>query len=220
MGKTIIDRLAAELEDALVATSDFRGDHEARVAAQDWLRVATFARDELQMNHFIDLTAVDYPEREPEEPRFEVKLMIRSMATGHRIRIATRVGDGEELASLCGVWRGANWAEREVFDMFGIPFAEHPDLRRILMYEEFEGHPLRKDYPIDRTQPLVEYRKVEGSDKFAPFGPDEGQPWGRIDWAARLAGEDVQVSPAISEQTGGRRSLSTGPEHAGEQGGE
>lgn len=213
MGKKIIDRLRAELGDAIVETTDFRGDHEARVAKKDWKKLALFLSGDLEMNHIIELTAVDYPEREPEELRFEVKLIVRSMKTGDRIRVSTRVGDGEELATLCDVWRGANWAEREIWDMFGIRFTDHPDLRRILMYEEFQGHPLRKDYPIGRAQPLVAYREVEGTEKLPPFGDDEGQPFGRIDWAARIAGGDVHVSPSISQQTGGRRSLSRGPEH-------
>ncbi|MCB9591823.1 MAG: NADH-quinone oxidoreductase subunit C [Sandaracinaceae bacterium] len=213
MGKKVIERLQKDLGAVILETSEFRGDHEAVVAKKDWKKVALFLRDELEMNHIIDITAIDYPEREPEKPRFELKLIARSMKTGHRIRIATRVKDKEKVDSLTSVWRGANWAEREVWDMFGIPFEGHPDLRRILMYPEFEGHPLRKDYPIGKTQPLVPYRDVEGTEKLPPFGDDEGQPFGRIDWHARLAGEDIQVSPSISQQTGGRKSLSAGPEH-------
>lgn len=217
MSKKVIDRLRAELGDAIVETKEFRGEHEARVDSKNWEKAARFLRDDpaLMMDHIIELTAVDYPEREPEEPRFELKLIIRSMKHNHRVRLATRVGDG--ATSLMDVWPGVNWPEREIFDMFGISFEGHPDLRRILMYEEFEGHPLRKDYPIDRTQPLVAYRDAEGIHKLAPFGDDEGQPWTRIDWAARLAGEDHSVSPAISQQTGGRKALSAGPEHAHNQ---
>ncbi|MBX3275321.1 MAG: NADH-quinone oxidoreductase subunit C [Sandaracinaceae bacterium] len=215
MGKKVVERLQKDLGAAVLATSEHRGDFEVRVAKKDWKRAATLLRGELEMDHIIDLTAVDYPEREPEEPRFELKLILRSSKTGHRIRIATRAGDGEKVDSLTSLWRGANWAEREIWDMFGIPFEGHPDLRRILMYPEFEGFPLRKDYPIGKTQPLVPYREVEGIEKLPPFGDDEGQPWGRIDWLARLRGEEVQVSPAIGQQTGGRRALSSGPEHDG-----
>jgi NADH-quinone oxidoreductase subunit C len=160
------------------------------------------------MNHFVDLTAVDYPEREPDEPRFEVVLMVRSMDKKHRAILKARVEDGQSLPTLTGVWAGADWAEREVFDMFGIRFDGHPDLRRILMYDEFVGHPLRKDYPIEKTQPIVPYRDVADISKLPPFGLDEGQPFARIDWHARLEGRDAQVSPAIALQTGQRRALS------------
>jgi NADH-quinone oxidoreductase subunit C len=133
---------------------------------------------------------------------------MRSTQKRHRIRVRTRIADGEKLASLSAVWAGANWAEREIWDMFGIKFTGHPDLRRILLYEEFEGHPLRKDYPIDRVQPLVPYRDVADVRKLAPFGIEEGQPFARINWEERLEGRDAQVSPAIAVQTGQRRALS------------
>ena len=161
MSKKVIDKLRKELGDVVLETSHFRGDDtETYVAPKDWVSAATLLRDhaDMQMNHFIDLTAVDYPEREPDEPRFEVVLMVRSHAKNHRAILKTKVEDGKELATLTGVWQGADWAEREVFDMFGLKFAGHPDLRRILMYDEFEGHPLRKDYPIERTQPIIPYR--------------------------------------------------------------
>ena len=161
---------------------------------------------DLQMDHFIDLTAVDYPERE--SARFDLVLMTRSSVTGARIRLRTHVKDGEEPGTLSGIWSGANWAEREVWDMFGIKFNGHPDMRRILLYEEFVGHPLRKDYPIDKAQPLVPYREVETIDKLPPFGIEEGQPFARIDWESRLAGGDSQVSPALGVQQGQRRTLS------------
>ena len=92
--------------------------------------------------------------------------------------------------------------------MFGIAFDGHPDLRRILLYEEFEGHPLRKDYPIEKAQPLVPYRNVEGVEKLPPFGPDMGQPWARVDWSDRIDGGDRQVSPAIAVQSGQTRMIS------------
>ena len=151
-------------------------------------------------------SVIDYPERE--SARFDIVLMTRSSVTGARIRVRTRVKDGEEPGTLSGIWSGANWAEREVWDMFGIKFNGHPDLRRILLYEEFVGHPLRKDYPIDKAQPLVPYREVDDIDKLPPFGIEEGQPFARIDWESRLAGGDNQVSPAIGVQQGQRRTLS------------
>lgn len=211
MSKKVVKRLEKEFKDKIVSKSDFRGDEEVTVAAKDWVTIATFLRDDekTQMNHFTDITAVDYPEREVEGgKRFDVLLLCRSMELGHRIRLRTELGDGESLASLTSVWAGANWGEREVYDMFGITFDGHKDLRRILMYDEFEGWPLRKDYPIDRAQPLVEYRDVDDTLKLPPFGIEEGQPFGRIDWEERLAGRDEQVSPSIGLQLGQRRALS------------
>ncbi len=209
MSQAVLDRLKSAFGERVLETRSFRGDDEATVAPADWCAAATFVRDdpECAMNHFIDLTAADYPERVPETPRFDVLVMLRSLAKGHRVRLRTRVRDGQALASLVSVWSGADWTEREVWDMFGIPFEGHPDLRRILMYDEFVGYPLRKDYPIDRVQPLVAYRDVPSA-KLAPFGRDMGIPFGRIDWRDRLRGGDQQVSPAIAVQLGQQRTLS------------
>ena len=208
MSQAVLDRLSTQFGERVLETSDAFGDHEARVAVKDWVEVAQFIKDdaELQMDHFIDLTAIDYPERK--SARFDLTLIMRSSVNGARIRLRTHVKDGEEPGTLSGLWAGANWAEREVWDMFGIKFKDHPDMRRILLYEEFVGHPLRKDYPIDKAQPLVPYREVGDIEKLAPFGIEEGQPFARIDWESRLAGRDEQVSPAIGVQQGQRRSLS------------
>ncbi|MBW2626965.1 MAG: NADH-quinone oxidoreductase subunit C [Deltaproteobacteria bacterium] len=208
MSQAVVERLTAHFGERVLETSDAFGDHEVVVAIKDWAEVAQFMKDDsdLQMDHFIDLTAVDYPERE--SSRFDLLLMTRSSVTGARIRLRTYVKDGEEPGTLSGIWSGANWAEREVWDMFGIKFNGHPDMRRILLYDEFVGHPLRKDYPIDKAQPLVPYREVSDIDKLPPFGIEEGQPFARIDWEARLAGGDNQVSPAIGVQQGQRRTLS------------
>ena len=215
MSKKVIDRLESVFGARILAKSDFRGDDEAIVAPADWLEVARFLRDdeECAMSHYLDMTATDYPVRE-DLPRFDVLLFVRSASKNHRVRLKTRVADGQALDSLFPVWAGASWSEREIFDMFGITFTGHPDLRRILMYPEFEGHPLRKDYPIEKTQPLVPYREVEGIDKLPPFGPDMGQPWSRVSWGERLEGRDLQVSPAIGAQQGQRPNVSKGAEYA------
>ncbi len=208
MSQAVVDRLKTQFGERLLETSDAFGDHEVRVAPEDWVEVAQFIKDdgEIQMDHFIDLTAIDYPERE--SARFDVVLMIRSSVTGARMRLRTQVKEGAQAGTLSGIWSGANWAEREVWDMFGIEFKDHPDLRRILLYEEFVGHPLRKDYPIDKAQPLVPYREVSDIDKLPPFGIEEGLPFARIDWESRLAGSDDQVSPSIGVQQRQRRTLS------------
>jgi NADH-quinone oxidoreductase subunit C len=213
MSQKVLARLKARFGEAVLATESFRGDDEVLVAPDSWLAVARYLRDDTEcaMNQFVDLTIVDYPEREPAVPRFEVLLFVRSLGKKHRVRLKTRVRDGEDVDTLTGLWEGANWTEREAYDMFGVKFRGHPDLRRILMYEEFVGYPLRKDYPIGKTQPLIPYREVAPS-KLAPFGADEGQPYGRIDWLARMAGRNLQVSPAIGVQQGQRPALSVDTE--------
>lgn len=91
------------------------------------------------------VTAVDWY---PQEPRFEVVYQLHSLDRNQRVRLKVRVAEGEEVESVFSVWRTADWYEREVFDLFGISFRNHPNLRRILMPEDWEGHPLRKDYPV------------------------------------------------------------------------
>lgn len=111
---------------------------------------------DLDFDMLTDLTAVDFLGR---EPRFEVVYQFLSLAKNHRLRVKIRVPESDvRVHSLSEIWKSANWLEREAYDMFGVHFDGHPDLRRILMYEEFEGHPLRKDYPVDKRQPLTEER--------------------------------------------------------------
>jgi NADH-quinone oxidoreductase subunit C len=103
-----------------------------------------------------DLTVVDYLGR---EPRFEVVYQLNSLTHHHRLRVKAGVpGDDPTIASATPLWNSALWAEREAWDLFGVRFIGHPDLRRILMYPEFEGHPLRKDYPVNKRQVLVPER--------------------------------------------------------------
>jgi NADH-quinone oxidoreductase subunit C len=176
MAQTLVALLQARFPDAVLECHALRGDETVVVDAARWREIARLLRDstESQLDMLVDLTAVDYPER---SPRFEVVAHFLSLRLGHRLRLKARVD--AEIDSLCQLWASANWLERECFDMFGVRFLGHPDLRRILMYPEFEGHPLRKDYPADRTQPLVAYREADDIDKLPPFGPDEGMPFGR-----------------------------------------
>jgi len=122
--------------------------------------VLAHCRDDaaLAFDVLIDLTAVDYlkyPGRE-DGPRFEVVYHLYSITHNHRLRLKVRVDeDDASVPSAVALWPIANWLERETWDMFGVRFEGHPDLRRLLMYEEFVGHPLRKDYPINRRQPLI-----------------------------------------------------------------
>jgi NADH-quinone oxidoreductase subunit C len=109
-----------------------------------------------RFDRLTDLTAVDYLGR---SPRFEVVYQLHSLAHRHRLRVKTGVPeDDATVPTVSGLWTAALWAEREVFDLFGIRFDGHPDLRRILLYPEFVGHPLRKDYELGRRHPLVPER--------------------------------------------------------------
>lgn len=186
MSKTLVELVKKEFPAAVLETHSLAGDDTVVVDAARWKDIARFLRDDgrADMNMLVDLTAVDYPER---EPRFEVVAHFLSLSKGHRLRLKARVGDSEgegaEIDTLSDLWASANWAERECFDMFGVKFRGHGDLRRILTYPEFQGHPLRRDYPAERIQPLVPYREIPNVDKIAPFGPDEGMPFGRQTYA-------------------------------------
>jgi NADH-quinone oxidoreductase subunit C len=190
MSERVLTVLKEKFGDSIVETHSQFGDDTAVVAPALWKEVCAFLRSEPQMafDMFVDLCGVDYPTRE--EGRFEIVLHLYSTSRRHRVRLKTRVGDqegdGAELDSITEVWSGANWFEREAYDLMGITFKGHPDLRRILMYPEFEGHPLRKDYPANKTQPLVPYRtEAEAGvplDKLTPFAADEGMPFGRNMW--------------------------------------
>ena len=107
--------------------------------------IALYTRDEEKFDMLSDLTAVDWPKR---EKRFDVVLNLYSFAKNERLRMKVQAAEGEEVPSVVGVWAAANWMEREVFDMFGIIFSGHPDLKRILLPDEWQGYPLRKDYDI------------------------------------------------------------------------
>jgi NADH-quinone oxidoreductase subunit C len=159
-GSAILARLRERLGDRLLATHEYRSDYTAVVAREGLVAALTLCRDDaaLGFDMLVDVTAVDYlrfPGRE-DGPRFEVVYHLYSVGNNHRIRLKVPVEqDDPVVPTACGLWPIANWLEREVWDMFGIRFDGHPDLRRLLMYEEFEGHPLRKDYPINRRQPLI-----------------------------------------------------------------
>ena len=199
MSQAVLEKLKARFGAAILQTHSDFGDDTALVDAAEWKAIGKFLREEpsLDFDLPVDLCGVDYPKR---LPRMEVVLHLYSVSKRHRIRLKTRVGDedmdGAELDSLVSIWPGLNWLEREVYDMSGVRFRGHPDLRRILMYPEFEGHPLQRTYPADRTQPLVPYRTEEEAGvplhKIEPFGPDEGMPFGRKGLP--------RVTPAIDEE--------------------
>ena len=112
----------------------------------------------LRFNAIIEITAADYF---PREPRFEVVYHFLSVPNRQRLRLKVRVPEGATVPSIQSLWPGAGWPEREVWDMFGIIFDGHPDLRRLLMPEDWEGHPMRKDYPVQIRKPTQTYEPLE-----------------------------------------------------------
>ena len=127
-----------------------RGELTLEIAATKIASVCGFLKYDQKFVRLSTVTAVD---RYPAEPRFEVVYHLHSIERNERIRLKARLSGAEPvIESVTSVWRGANWYEREAFDLFGIRFTGHPDLRRILMPDDWEGHPLRKDYPITGTR--------------------------------------------------------------------
>ena len=120
--------------------------------------VLRFLRDDPEHRYemLVDVTAIDYL---PRDGTIHVVYLLRSLSRNVRLTVKAKLpGDKPSLPTACELWKNANWAERECWDMFGVVFEGHPDLRRILLYPEFQGHPLRKDYPVDKRQPLVPER--------------------------------------------------------------
>nr|WP_321456889.1 NADH-quinone oxidoreductase subunit C [uncultured Cohaesibacter sp.] len=152
------------------------------------VEVVRVLRDDprLKFVSFIDLTAVDYPER---EERFDVVYHLLSPKQNARVRIKISTDETTQVDSICGVYPGANWFEREAYDMYGILFSDHPDLRRLLTDYGFDGHPLRKDFPLtgyyevhyDDEKKRVVYEPVKLDQEFRNF--DFLSPWEGVDYA-------------------------------------
>lgn len=169
MSAEAIEKIKAKFGSAVLAVHSDHGDDTALINRHDWADVCAHARDELGFDMFIDLTAADYLGHEEGLDRFEVVLHLRNMKTGARIRLKARVPEATPaIASLCELWKGANWFERECHEMYGIKFMGHPDLRPLLLYPEFKGYPLRKDYPINKRQPRIKLLAPETDRRRSP----------------------------------------------------
>jgi NADH-quinone oxidoreductase subunit C len=164
MAKVILDRLVSAFTGGEIEQiGSQHGNEWARVRRDSWARVCLFLRDDptTDMKMATDLTCVD---RMGREPRFDVVLHLYSVTKKHRVRLYAGVPEDDcAVESVVGIWPGMNWFEREAYDLYGVRFRGHPDLRRILMYPEFVGHPLRKDYPKEKRQPLVRRSGIPGS---------------------------------------------------------
>jgi NADH-quinone oxidoreductase subunit C len=141
----LVKRYKARFGDAIREASEDRKQPILVVDKDKLLAIAQYTRDEESFDLLVDLTAVDWPKR---ERRFDVVLNLYSVTKNERLRIKAHIGESEPVASVSTVWPTANWLERECYDMFGIVFVGHPELKRILLPDEWQGHPLRKDYDI------------------------------------------------------------------------
>ena len=154
-------RLQAQFGAAILDQHAHRGDCTLIVAVSELLQVASALRHDAAWSFDmpVDCTAVDYLGRP--SPRFEVVWHLYATGSGQRLRLKVGVTEADpSCPSLTPIWPGMNWHEREAWDLYGIRFTGHPNLKRVLMYESFVGHPLRKDYPIDGRQPLIPMRPV------------------------------------------------------------
>jgi NADH-quinone oxidoreductase subunit C len=178
LGSDIAGALAGSVTGFAVALGELTVSAEAR----DIVKVVTFLRDDerCQFWNFIDVTAVDWPAR---EKRFDVVYHFLSPKLNRRVRVKIAVDEDAQVSSITGVFPGADWFERETYDLYGVLFVGHPDMRRLLTDYGFEGHPLRKDFPLsgfvevryDDEQKRVVYEPVRLNQEFRTF--DFLSPW-------------------------------------------
>ena len=179
--------IARALPEFVTGNQVANGELTITARAADIVKVVTFLRDDpgCRFFAFVDVTAVDWPQR---ERRFDVVYHLLSPTKNWRVRIKVEVNERESVPSIIEVFPGANWFEREVFDLYGVPFTGHPDLRRILTDYGFSGHPLRKDFPLtgfvevrwDDEQKRVVYDKVQLAQEYRDF--DFLSPWEGADY--------------------------------------
>ena len=154
-----VKKLQEKFPASVLEVKTFRDEINVTIQKKDIFEICKFlySDPDLQYQMLTDLCGVDFL---PEQPRFEVVYLLYSMKAQQRLRLKIKVGESESVSSVESIWKAADWLEREVYDLFGITFDNHPDLRRILLWDGYEGYPLRKDFP------------VEGPDFDKPFVPE------------------------------------------------
>ena len=154
-----VKKLQERFRASVLEVKTFRDEVSVTVQMKDIFEICKFLHSDpdLQYHMLTDLCGVDLF---PEAPRFEVVYLLNSIKNNQRLRLKAKVGERESISSVESIWKVANWYEREVYDLFGITFKNHPDLRRIMLWDGYEGYPLRKDFP------------VEGPDFDKPFVPE------------------------------------------------
>ena len=193
LGETIAAALAGSVTGFAIAN----GELTVAANAADIIKVITFLRDDerCQFYSFIDITAVDWPAR---EKRFDVVYHLLSPKLNARVRVKIEVSEDTSISSMIGVFPGADWFERETYDLYGVVFTGHPDMRRLLTDYGFDGHPLRKDFPMtgfvevrwDDQEKRVKYEPVRLNQEFRKF--DFLSPWEGADYV--LPGDEKAKS--------------------------
>ncbi len=146
-GAKTIERLAEQFPGAIESQGNFAGQHWAVIAKDRLIDICTWLRDEASYDFLTDVTAVHWPS---DDRPFEVVYHLYSYEHDDRVRLKVRLAEGESIPTVCRLWKTADWNERETYDMFGIRFDGHPDLRRILMPDDYTDFPLRKEFPLYR----------------------------------------------------------------------
>lgn len=198
--KRIEEDLNQKFGPTVICSRSLRDDFVCEIPKEKNLEVLEHLKSRHGFEFMMDLCAVDYPER---AKRFDVVYHLYAPSTKARVRVKTQVGETEPIESAVGVWKGANWFEREAFDLFGVFFRHHPNLRKILTHEEFVGHPLRKDYAADKQQAAtrVEPAWYESDPTYKPdpdknlvpinIGPSHPATHGTLRLMAELDGETI-----------------------------
>lgn len=141
----MVTALKEKFGDAVLSTTEFRGEHTLHLAQANAKTVLKYCHDELNFDYLVDISSLDHM---GEEPRFEMVYELYGYGHHQHLRIRAKIPDDEDVPTVSDIWATADWHEREVYDMMGIKFSGHPDLRRILMWEGYPFFPLRKDFPL------------------------------------------------------------------------
>jgi len=199
----LAEYLSDTLGNAVLATEIANGELTVKVASESIVKALTFLRDDVncQYKQLMDVCGVDFPER---ERRFDVVYHLLSMTQNTRTRVTIQTDESTPVPSVCGVFNSAAWFEREAWDLYGIFFSGHPDLRRILTDYGFEGHPLRKDFPLtgyvevryDDEKKRVVYEPVKLTQEFRNF--DFLSPWEGMQ--NRLPGDEKAILEEPQEE--------------------
>ncbi|MGQ3675713.1 NADH-quinone oxidoreductase subunit C [Xanthobacter sp. TB0139] len=203
--KDLAAHIAGELSGAVTGWSVAHGELTLNVASSQIVKVATFLRDDpaCLFRCFIDVCGVDYPQR---AKRFDVVYHLLSLKHNVRVRLKVQTDEDVPVPSICSVYPGANWFEREAYDLYGILFTGHPELRRLLTDYGFDGHPLRKDFPTsgfvevryDEELKRVIYEPVRLTQEFRNF--DFLSPWEGVDYV--LPGDEKASGQPVPPKAG------------------